>query len=146
MMFAKGTPGHTPGTAYPWSIPFHPQMLQEFRNINCWLGVWGMLQGSVGKFLDVLEEDFLSTVWEFLVSMLVFGDVHNFFGRFAVTFFGLVNIHHLTCPEKANIISGPWATCSKNAQNNCSKANESKMSRYSTTVDDVTSAIFFLQN
>ena len=21
-------------------------------NINCWLGVWGLLQGSVGKFLD----------------------------------------------------------------------------------------------
>ena len=37
---------HTPG------IPFQPQMLQEFRNINCWLGVWGMFQGYVGKFLD----------------------------------------------------------------------------------------------
>ena len=39
-------PQHTPG-AYP--KPQTPKW-KEFRNINCWLGVWGMLQGSVGKF------------------------------------------------------------------------------------------------
>ena len=36
-------------------------MIQEFRIINwllnCWLGVWGMFQGYVAKFLD-LSVDF----------------------------------------------------------------------------------------
>ena len=42
-------PQHTPG-----AHPRHPQSLKwkEFRTINCWLGVWGMLQGYVGKFLE----------------------------------------------------------------------------------------------
>ena len=38
---SKGNP------TYPWSIP---QTRNSF--INCWLGVWGMLQGSVGKVLE----------------------------------------------------------------------------------------------
>ena len=40
---------HTPG-----AYPRHPLSPPNERNsfINCWLGVWGMLQGSVGKVLD----------------------------------------------------------------------------------------------
>ena len=41
---------------YPWSIPhespFTPKW-KESRTINSWLGVWGMFQGYVGKFLEV---------------------------------------------------------------------------------------------
>ncbi len=42
-------PQHTLG-----AYPRHPQTpkWKKFRTINCWLGVWGMLQGSVGKFLE----------------------------------------------------------------------------------------------
>ena len=48
---SKGTPGHTPGTAYT-RLSQSPKW-KEFRNINCWLGVWGMFQGYVWKFLEV---------------------------------------------------------------------------------------------
>ena len=37
-------PQHTP------DIPKPPNERNSF--INCWLGVWGLLQGSVGKFLE----------------------------------------------------------------------------------------------
>ena len=44
----KGKPNipleHTP------DIPKPPNERNSF--INCWLGVWGMLQGSVAKFLE----------------------------------------------------------------------------------------------
>ena len=45
---SKGTP------TYPWSIPADIPKPPNERNsfINCWLVVWGMLQGSVGKFLE----------------------------------------------------------------------------------------------
>ena len=36
---------------------------KEFRTINCWWGVWGMLQGSVGKFLEFS--------WNFLLAGLL---------------------------------------------------------------------------
>ena len=45
---------HTPVSHTP-DIPFHPQMFQEFRIINCWargfLG-YAKLLGSVGKVLE----------------------------------------------------------------------------------------------
>ena len=45
---SKGNPNipleHTP------DIPKPPNERNSF--INCWLGVWGMLQGSVGKVLE----------------------------------------------------------------------------------------------
>ena len=40
---------------YPWSIPQKgiPKPPNERNSfINRWLGVWGMFQGYVGKFLD----------------------------------------------------------------------------------------------
>ena len=47
---SKGTPTY-PESRIPPGFPFHPQMIQEFRNIYCWLGVvWvcsrGMLESS----------------------------------------------------------------------------------------------------
>ncbi len=42
-------PQHTPG-AYPMN-PQTPKW-KKFRTINYWLGVWGMFQGYVGKFLE----------------------------------------------------------------------------------------------
>ena len=47
-------PQHTPGYSIPKASPFTPKW-KEFRNINCWLRVWGMFQGYVGKFLDPFE-------------------------------------------------------------------------------------------
>ena len=50
---SKGNP------IYPWSIPQTPDIPKppNERNsfINCWLGVWGMLQGSVGKVLEIYK-------------------------------------------------------------------------------------------
>ena len=50
------SPKETP--TYPWSIPqesLNPQMIQEFRLINRWFGVWGIFQGYVGKFLESMD-------------------------------------------------------------------------------------------
>ena len=41
---------HTPGLEHTLDIPKPPN--ERNSSINCWLGVWGMLQGSVGKFLE----------------------------------------------------------------------------------------------
>ena len=58
--YSKGIP------TYPcFAYPRHPQTpkWKEFRTINCWLGVWGMLQGFVGKFIE-----------------LYFGQIHGYWG------------------------------------------------------------------
>ena len=58
---------HTPG-AYP-RHPLSPPKWKEFRTINCWLGVWGMLQGSVGKVLDYFFTSILN--YEVLIDSTV---------------------------------------------------------------------------
>ena len=60
--FSLREPQHTPLEHTP-DIPKPPNERNSF--INCWLGVWGMLQGSVGKFLDSLLVNFKNIACNF---------------------------------------------------------------------------------
>ncbi len=58
-------PQYTPVEHTP-NIP-NTTKWKEFRTINCWLGVWGMLQGFVGKFLEMwfggLDDQHFAVHW-----------------------------------------------------------------------------------
>ena len=57
-LWSPRTRKHTPGRNISQAFPFTPKW-NEFRNINCCLmDVWDMLQGYVGKFLDVTNFPF----------------------------------------------------------------------------------------
>ena len=81
----------------------HPQMIQEFRNINCWArgGVWGMFQRYVGK---LLEWSFNHTNWLarlFFCSVWLSGNYYCTFANqslsndFAFIFWGVYQNHML---------------------------------------------------
>ena len=81
-----------------------------------------------------LEEEFLFQRWEFLVSSRLYTRGCTLFcWRFAVTFLDWLNepLKNSQKEYKGIYIILHALGCLKNAQNNCSKANESNMSSYS---------------